>query len=146
MKFARNIDTQILHRTIPYYFCTDVTEKASPNDPCSPSPCGPGAICRTRGTGASCECEPGLRGDPYSGCRPECLSDSDCAPSRACMRSHCRDPCQGTCGINAECETINHIPLCSCPEGTRGNAFERCDLIMQGKIGIATTNSIFTIR
>lgn len=100
-----------------------------PNDPCTPSPCGPGAICRARGTGASCECEPGLRGDPYSGCRPECLADSDCSPSRACIRSHCRDPCQGTCGVEADCETVNHIPLCSCPSGTRGNAFERCDVI-----------------
>lgn len=107
---------------------------AKPTDPCNPSPCGPGAVCRTRGVGASCECEPGLHGDPYTRCRPECLADSDCSTSRACIRSHCRDPCEGTCGIGAECETVNHIPLCSCPPGTRGNAFVRCDVILSGRL------------
>ncbi|XP_037295454.1 uncharacterized protein LOC119189544 isoform X2 [Manduca sexta] len=112
----------------PFQGCSPPREL--PPNPCSPSPCGPGAICRAKGAGASCECEPGLRGDPYTGCRPECLADSDCSPTRACIRSHCRDPCQGTCGVGADCETVNHIPLCSCPPGTRGNAFERCEKIV----------------
>ncbi|XP_028157244.1 uncharacterized protein LOC114350564 isoform X7 [Ostrinia furnacalis] len=112
----------------PFQGCSPPRAKP-PNDPCSPSPCGPGAICRVRGSGASCECETGLHGDPYTGCRPECLSDSDCSPSRACIRSRCREPCQGTCGVGADCETVNHIPLCSCPPGTRGNAFEICEII-----------------
>lgn len=123
-----------VRRIIEFYLTNWFRFTANPPvNPCNPSPCGAGAICRTRGAGVSCECEPGLYGDPYTGCRPECLADSDCSPTRACLRSHCRDPCQGTCGVGADCETVNHIPLCSCPPGTRGNAFERCEVITTRK-------------
>lgn len=42
------------------------------------------------------------------------------------MRNKCQDPCPGTCGQNARCEVINHIPICSCPEGFTGNPFSHC--------------------
>lgn len=44
----------------------------------------------------------------------------------ACIRNKCQDPCPGTCGVGAQCSTINHIPTCTCPEGTTGDAFTLC--------------------
>ena len=38
----------------------------------------------------------------------------------------CADPCVGTCGQNAQCITTNHLPSCTCPPGTEGNAFIVC--------------------
>lgn len=98
-------------------------------DPCNPSPCGANALCRD----GSCTCLPEFQGDPYSGCRPECVMNTDCARDRACIRNKCIDPCIGTCGQNAQCQTINHIPMCSCPAGMSGNAFVSCSPV-QGTI------------
>lgn len=95
-------------------------------NPCLPSPCGPNAVCRIEGTYAVCECSPEYQGNPYEGCRPECVVSSDCAMSRACIRNKCRDPCPGTCGLSAICTVSNHIPICTCPEGYEGNAFTIC--------------------
>merc|ERR1712088_574813 len=43
------------------------------NSPCSPSPCGPGALCENKGLGnAICSCPPGQTGDPLvEGCSPD---------------------------------------------------------------------------
>ncbi|KAJ8890112.1 hypothetical protein PR048_009619 [Dryococelus australis] len=95
-------------------------------DPCIPSPCGSNARCRTEGNYAMCECTPDYFGNPYEGCRPECLINSDCPQLRACIHNKCVDPCPGTCGVSAVCSVSNHIPICSCPEGTAGNAFQAC--------------------
>ncbi len=38
-------------------------------DPCSSSPCGPGAICENNGRAAICKCPPQHIGDPYVSCR-----------------------------------------------------------------------------
>ncbi|EAT34892.1 AAEL012905-PA [Aedes aegypti] len=92
------------------------------DDPCNPSPCGPNAQCNN----GICTCLPEYQGDPYQGCRPECVLNSDCPRDRACIRSKCIDPCPGTCGQDALCEVINHIPMCSCPNGMAGNAFVQC--------------------
>lgn len=91
-------------------------------DPCNPSPCGPNSQCNS----GVCTCIPEYQGDPYSGCRPECVLNSDCLRDKACLRSKCTDPCPGTCALNAICEVINHIPMCSCPRGMEGNAFVQC--------------------
>lgn len=69
---------------------------------------------------------PEFHGDPYAGCRPECVLNSDCPRDKACLRSKCLNPCPGTCGENAICDVINHIPMCRCPDGTAGSAFIRC--------------------
>lgn len=42
------------------------------------------------------------------------------------MQNKCKDPCPGTCGQNAQCDVVNHIPMCSCPSGFTGNAFVTC--------------------
>lgn len=92
------------------------------DDPCNPSPCGPNAQCDN----GICSCLPEYQGDPYSGCRPECVLNSDCSRELACIQNKCRDPCPGTCATNALCQVINHIPICTCPTGMAGNAFVQC--------------------
>lgn len=97
-----------------------------PSNPCNPSPCGPNAICREHNGAGSCSCLPDYFGDPYTGCRPECLMSSDCPFDKACLSLKCIDPCPGSCGINAECRVINHIPECSCVPGFTGDARGIC--------------------
>lgn len=59
----------------------------TPSDPCYPSPCGANARCRVEYGSAVCTCEPEYHGNPYEGCRPECLVSSDCPMARACIRN-----------------------------------------------------------
>lgn len=99
-----------------------VVQPVQASDPCNPSPCGPNARCNN----GICSCLPDYQGDPYSGCRPECVLNTDCPRTQACLQNKCKDPCPGTCGDNALCEVINHIPTCSCPERTTGNPFISC--------------------
>jgi hypothetical protein len=107
-----------------------VTERPIPRDLCNPSPCGANAKC----SNGVCTCLSDYHGDPYKGCRPECVLNNDCPRNRACLRNKCVDPCPGTCGDNARCEVINHIPTCSCLEGYAGNAFTRCTLKIEDPI------------
>lgn len=93
-----------------------------PGDPCNPSPCGENAKCFN----GECRCIADYQGNPYESCRPECSTNADCNRDRACLRSKCVDPCPGTCGQSAQCEVINHIPVCSCPTGYTGNPFTSC--------------------
>lgn len=91
-------------------------------DPCQPSPCGPNSECHD----GVCSCLPEYQGDPYRGCRPECILNSECSRDKACINQKCRDPCPGTCADNALCEVHNHIPMCHCPDDMEGNAFLMC--------------------
>lgn len=59
-------------------------------------------------------------------CRPECVLNTDCPRDKACVGNKCRDPCPGTCGVNANCEVINHISMCVCPDKMTGNPFVEC--------------------
>lgn len=104
-------------------------EKTSP---CEPSPCGPNAECREQNGAGSCTCLPDYLGNPYEGCRPECVVNTDCIPSKSCIRNKCQDPCPGTCGPLAICTVVNHLPSCSCPGGYSGDPYIRCD-ILRGK-------------
>lgn len=109
-----------------------VTVKAleGPRTPCSPSPCGTNADCIERGRAGSCTCRENYQGDPYTGCRPECLLSSDCHPQLACNNTNrCFDPCVGACAPNATCQVINHRPVCLCPTGTTGNPQVACSPI-----------------
>ncbi|CAH1404987.1 unnamed protein product [Nezara viridula] len=103
--------------------------------PCNPSPCGANAVCKERNGAGSCSCLPEYFGDPYSGCRPECVTNSDCDRSKACMNNKCKDPCPGTCGINAECRVINHAPSCSCLQGYSGDPLTKCLIIQASTQG-----------
>ena len=68
---------------------------------------------------------PSFFGSPPN-CRPECTINSECISTRACINTRCRDPCPGSCGANAQCSVINHIPICVCPEGYTGDPFSNC--------------------
>lgn len=92
-------------------------------NPCIPFPCGANANCDN----GVCTCLPEYFGNPITGCRPECLLNTDCSRDKACIRNKCEDPCPGTCAFNAVCNVINHIPMCSCPSGFQGNAFIQCN-------------------
>lgn len=94
-------------------------------NPCQPSPCGPNSQCREVNSQAVCSCLPDYLGSPPS-CRPECSSNSDCPPNRACQNQRCVDPCPGTCGLYAKCTVVNHNPFCSCNERYTGNPFAQC--------------------
>ena len=98
-------------------------------DPCSPSPCGSNTQCHD----GVCTCLPEYQGDPYAGCRPECILSTDCPRNRACIRNKCADPCPGTCGQGARCDVLNHIPICSCPEGFTGDPFILCRTVPRKK-------------
>lgn len=100
-------------------------------DPCYPSPCGNNARCRVDNEHAICECVRDYHGNPYEGCRPECTGNSDCPMSKACIRNKCQDPCPGVCGVEALCTVSNHIPICSCPQGTTGDAFRQCVIVVE---------------
>lgn len=115
-----------------------------PQNPCSPSPCGPNAVCQERNNAGSCTCISGYFGNPYEGCRPECLINSDCPQNRACINNKCQDPCPGLCGLNARCQIVSHVPNCICVTGYVGNPYENC-VLREGKRLTFAISKIFLI-
>lgn len=95
-------------------------------NPCEPSPCGANAICKQQNGAGSCSCINDYYGNPYEGCRPECVHSSDCPTNKACTGNKCVDPCPGVCGIDAVCTVISHVPTCNCIAGYVGNPFTYC--------------------
>lgn len=94
---------------------------------CSRIRCGTGAKCIARGHTASCECNPGARGNPWVECRTEeCIVDNDCPSWLACRGNVCKDPCRGSCAENAQCTVVRHVPVCECLRGTTGNPQVNC--------------------
>jgi hypothetical protein len=114
-------------------FLTQVREEPI-TDPCHPSPCGPNSQCRKVSNVAVCSCKPSYIGSPPN-CRPECVLNADCSLDKACNNQKCRDPCPGTCGINARCQVVNHNPICSCNNGYTGDPFIRC-IVEESKSGL----------
>lgn len=94
--------------------------------PCTPSPCGANAICREQNNIGACQCLSDYYGNPYDGCRPECVTNSECPNHLACLNNKCKDPCPGVCGQNAECRVANHSPQCFCQIGFNGNPLAGC--------------------
>ncbi|XP_035776327.1 neurogenic locus notch homolog protein 3-like isoform X2 [Anopheles albimanus] len=103
---------------------------ASEGQGCSRNPCGVGATCQeTAGGRPVCSCPAGYSGNPLVQCRrDECLDHSECRSDQACRNGNCVNPCAGVCGINANCEVRNHVPVCSCPRGRTGDPFSSCRL------------------
>ncbi|KRT79970.1 hypothetical protein AMK59_6537, partial [Oryctes borbonicus] len=87
------------------------------------------ALCKVQGNAGSCTCPPDYVGNPYENCRPECVHNSDCPTTKACIKNKCQDPCPGTCGQNADCHVINHLPSCHCKIGYTGDPFRYCNAI-----------------
>ncbi|KAK1134104.1 hypothetical protein K0M31_011886 [Melipona bicolor] len=100
-------------------------EPVQPISPCQPSPCGPNAICQVINNSPSCSCKPEFIGTPPN-CKPECISNSECNSHLACIERKCRDPCTGSCGSNAECHVVNHVPSCICAKDFTGDPFVQC--------------------
>ncbi|CAL4121136.1 unnamed protein product, partial [Meganyctiphanes norvegica] len=97
-----------------------------PHGPCNPNPCGKFTNCLVVADQAVCSCNPGYFGNPNLGCTAECIINSDCPLSRACINNQCIDPCPGSCGNKAECSTVSHTPVCSCPTGFVGDLLTGC--------------------
>lgn len=106
---------------------TAVTPPRNNERPCEPSPCGPNARCREVNGEPQCACLENYFGTPPA-CRPECVINPDCPSNRACINQRCQDPCEGSCGENAECKVTNHAAICTCSSGYTGNAFVQCVL------------------
>lgn len=107
---------------------------APPDLPCSPSPCGLNAICTERNGAGSCTCPPEYIGDPNVSCRPECVRNSDCPHSKACINNKCKNPCDGACGLNAVCNVFNHQPTCTCIDGFSGDPLSACHIFIRSKL------------
>ncbi|KAK0166733.1 hypothetical protein PV327_004222 [Microctonus hyperodae] len=107
-----------------------------PEDHCKPNPCGENAVC-TPGhdnTGKErpvCTCPSGYTGNALINCRRgECQTDSECPDNRACIDFYCQNPCTGKeCAATAKCEARRHIAVCTCLDGTRGDAIIGCNAI-----------------
>lgn len=110
---------------------SEPTIKPQPSTPCIPSPCGTNAICREQNGAGSCICLPEYYGNPYEGCKPECVINQDCASNKACAKNKCVDPCPGTCAPNTDCYVISHIPTCTCWPSYTGDPFKYCTPIVE---------------
>lgn len=97
-----------------------------------PSPCGPNADCQVRNESFACSCQSNYIGVPPN-CRPECTINPECPPHLACMQQRCRNPCNGVCGINAQCSVVNHNAVCSCYDNYQGDPFSLCQVIEKGE-------------
>jgi hypothetical protein len=97
-------------------------------NPCKPSPCGANSQCQIikNGTDNSCSCKAGFVGSPPY-CRPECINNDECSLSLSCINKKCENPCNNTCGQNAKCLVVNHIPSCICMDGYFGDPFVECN-------------------
>lgn len=118
----------------PFSFCDVVRD--TPQEilnPCQPSPCGPNTECTVRNGAGACQCLPEYQGNPYEGCRPECVVNSDCPTNKACLQNKCKDPCPGTCGQNTVCYVRNHLPTCNCLAGYTGDPYSYCTVLTERK-------------
>lgn len=57
-----------------------------------------------------------------------CRSDGDCPRNKPyCNYGACKNPCDGVCGVGANCELKNNLtPVCSCPRDMTGDPFVQC--------------------
>lgn len=116
--------------SLPNWHYSSVEDKPIEHlSPCVPSPCGANAICKEQNGAGSCSCLPEYFGNPYEGCRPECIVNTDCLPTKACLNNKCIDPCPGTCGANAICQVVSHTPSCTCIPSYTGDPFRYCSPI-----------------
>ncbi|GBP39333.1 hypothetical protein EVAR_24313_1 [Eumeta japonica] len=102
---------------------------------CGPHTCGIGAHCTYGSVRPVCSCLPGYSGDPLTQCiKPECLDHSECRGHQTCVNQHCVNPCDGACGINANCDgrTVTGATIWSVVDRLRlnGRRYETEDLFL----------------
>lgn len=125
---SKTISYFLLHGSLldsPFIVTPEVRQ---PENPCVPSPCGPNSQCKVVGTQAACSCLPNYIGQSPN-CRPECTINAECSSNLACVNEKCRDPCPGSCGVNARCSVVNHNAICTCVVGYEGDATVQCSVI-----------------
>lgn len=80
-----------------------------------------------------------------------CNKDTECPDSMRCVGRTCLNLCPSACGTNSVCRMTNHLPVCSCPPGYRGNPYawvynyerSRCDFVVDGvKRGLSSKSSV----
>ncbi|XP_026501343.2 neurogenic locus notch homolog protein 3 [Vanessa tameamea] len=132
LAFGHSVDAQRYYNYNPHgYYGRNLYEHGrSISDElvkCGPSTCGVGAHCTHGSVRPVCACLPGYSGDPLSQCvKIECVDNSECRGHQSCVNQHCINPCEGACGVHANCEVRQHVPVCSCPAGYTGNPFTAC--------------------
>ncbi|CAG2064249.1 unnamed protein product, partial [Timema podura] len=58
------------------------------------------------------------------------LENRDCSSRKSCVNNECVNPCNlQVCGVRAQCDVENHVPVCSCPQRYTGNPFQYCNEI-----------------
>lgn len=122
-----------------------VVREDVPINPCIPTPCGPNSQCKVVGTQAACSCLPNYIGQSPN-CRPECTINAECSSNLACINDKCKDPCPGSCGINARCSVVNHNAICTCVVGYEGDATIQCSLIPPPRKNFSFNSCIFYFK
>lgn len=76
----------------------------------------------------TCDCPAGFKGSPLIECKPECVQNSDCSSSKkpVCTKGVCTNPCDGACGVYAECKLKKSKPVCTCLPTYIGNPNTGC--------------------
>nr|CAD7262541.1 unnamed protein product [Timema shepardi] len=68
------------------------------------------------------------------------LENRDCSNRRSCVNNECVNPCNlQVCGVRAQCDVENHVPVCSCPQRYTGNPFQYCNEIDPSELKPRTT-------
>uniref|UniRef100_T1G9Y3 EGF-like domain-containing protein n=1 Tax=Megaselia scalaris TaxID=36166 RepID=T1G9Y3_MEGSC len=88
--------------------------------------CGAKAECFVQNHKDICRCPQGYYGNPFVKCMQnteECVIDSDCPESLACINARCVNPCHQLepCSRPSTCAVISSKPMrtmiCTCPDG-----------------------------
>ena len=72
-----------------------------------------------------CACPDGYHATQDGGCdvlppiKTGCEADDECDNPLACINAICKDPC--ACGRNAQCDIVEHRPVCTCKPGFYGD-------------------------
>ena len=76
-----------------------------------------------------CQCLSGYNRTKNGECRlPECFINKHCLESKpVCDTGICVNPCDGACGVNAECRILGSSAACLCRKGFTGNPFVICE-------------------
>lgn len=118
-----------------------------PEAACTPSPCGQNTNCKVQGGRAVCSCIQNYIGSALTGCRPECVSNGECAGHQSCVQNRCKNACsEGACGAGARCDASGHRAVCSCPQYYRGSGLTGCYPECTGHGECAAHQACFQLR